>query len=214
MRWYVASGVASLILGGCSGGVSGPPDPTQADAQVAMRLVSGQLGSNVMYGQAGTPTECQSGMMGAQEVRSCKICALHVIAQQGTWGTRALHLQRAIFTVPFKRAIAHDQPDIAPTDDSLGVWVAAVSAPSPFQPPAAPTYVELESKDLNANDLSRIGVTMGQNFDGSLSFSIRRPGYVGVIPNADALLEFLVTSEAGSVMQSIVEGCEPDTATH
>lgn len=182
-------------------------DPNETEGQVAMAVATQALpGQKLMYGMPGAPKNCQPGTMNGQEIRICDVCAVHLIVNTDNLGfdIRSLHLQRAEFNIPFRRAASFEQPTIAPADPAQGVWVSALS------PGQAAPFREISGRDLTPDDLLRVGVTMARSgiSNAPWAFSIRRPGYVGVIANPNVLLQMLAQSPVDQVMVPLVGSCD------
>jgi hypothetical protein len=199
--------VALLALGACSKLVP-VPDPSAEDGKKAMLQVLNALQTPAkLYYPVGTPTSCQSGTLNGQDVRSCKVCGFFLIAQTGMFGIQRFFVRRANYDIPFKRAISYEQPDIAPTGTG-GVWAAAMPAPGALgqqSMPTAPTSIEY---DLTPADMQRFGISMGRGLSGGYNFSVQRPGYIGVIPNANVLLDTMKIPAENDILFSLVNKCE------
>lgn len=136
--------LSSLICCACSAGGSkgnnssaaaqssspnaGPTPEEMTAATVAAfdgtRRVSGQ---GVIYTPLGAVSNCVDGLDSAgKSVRSCDVCAIslsHIPNPSGTFqNDRGWKVERAIYSVPLRRALSHAQPDITPMGND-GVWV-------------------------------------------------------------------------------------------
>jgi len=61
-------------------------------------------------------------------------------------------------SVPFKRAISYDQPDIAPAEGNSGVWVVTLPNPMATGRPAALSYTSLQTQSLTPADVEPLGI--------------------------------------------------------
>ena len=118
---------ALVVLVGCSSPVASLPDPTQDEAWKAVGALLRASGSSFSsFVGPGQPTQCQKGKMGELEVRSCKVCALTLYVVDNGMANFDAYVRREVFDIAFKRAQSFEQPDISPSNPSLGVWVAIV----------------------------------------------------------------------------------------
>jgi hypothetical protein len=205
MRSLFVAMAGSLLSGGCNSTAS-LPDPNETEAQVAMTAATEALpGLKLMYGMPGAPRNCQPGTMDGQEIRMCDVCAVHLIVNVANLGfdITSLHLQRAEFNIPFRRAASLDQPAVAPADPTQGVWVSAL------RPGQGAPFREVAGRDLTPDDLQQVGITMARSGigDAPWAFSIQRPGYMGVIASPNVLLQILAQSPADQTMLSLVGSC-------
>ena len=210
MRKAALASVASvmiLTLNACNK-LAPIPDPSAEDGEKAMVQVLNALQLPAkLYFPVGTPKSCQPGTMNGQDVRSCKVCGFFVIAQTSMFGIQRFFIRRADYDIPFKRAISYEQPDIAPAGAG-GVWTAAMPQPGSLgerSVPSAPTSTEY---DLTPADMQRFGISMGRGLSGGYNFSVQRPGYIGVIPNANVLLDTMKIPAANDILFSLVNKCE------
>ena len=170
-----------------------------------------QYVSGLWFEPVGTPSDCTPGNVQDTPVRSCKVCLTNLELVMGPgYGMsvviKSARIRRANYTFTFKRAISYDQPNVAPTDGTQGVWVPIVAERTMYGPPAPPIFEEIVAKDLEPADVEPLGLTM-TGVMGGWEFSVRRPGYLGTFANNKVLLEWLGTAEAVARYKAIVGDC-------
>lgn len=134
------------ILGACQSPTASLPNPTQQEAAKAIGQIMHAEGKWASWEVADRyPTNCMAGKLGDAEVRSCKVCASVVDIERPWTGSQAV-ISREIFDIAFKRALSFDQPDVAPADPKMGVWVAVVPPQGPGSQPTSRQV--LEQRDL------------------------------------------------------------------
>jgi hypothetical protein len=179
--------LALLALPGC--GQGGPPDPTQEDAIQGLSALTSPLGPHVSYGNPTAPTNCQSGKLGDQIIRSCEICVVLLVPEylDGPGPVKNLILERVSLSSAFKRAISYGQADIAPVDQSSGVWVPALADAS------SANYTVLDKKTLGDEDFSLVGLNVNHNPLSSLNiyYNLNNdPHFPMPVQNAGDLLPY------------------------
>jgi hypothetical protein len=202
-RW-LAFGLATLGLAGCGNPVDALPDPTWQEGNQALMRAVPQLTQHLVLDQS-TPKECVAGKIGEEPIRSCKVCAVVVVITSGRLGgLGGLSIERGIFNMPFKRGLSFEQPDVAPVDPTSGVWVAASIGP--------PSFMQTKSVKLERGQIPGTEISMMRTFGGSVSYSIRSPGRLGIIANREVLKEFLSAAPAAEALAGLVGWCEPRVA--
>lgn len=188
-----------IALTGCSG-MTSLPDPTREEVGHAIESLRQSIPASVIYPSFGEAQNCRPGTMGDTPVLNCSVCAVMVRAEHSPIvGIQGVRARRGTFDLAFARALSHNQPHVVPADGSPGVWVVRA---------AASTFQETAARDLDGSDFAQLGLTVQRSFGGAQHYSVRRPGYIGVIPNAQILLEFLSTPEAQAMVESSVGRCD------
>jgi len=187
------------------------PDPTADDAENALVLLSMNISPNVRYGRASAPTGCRSGLMDGREVRSCRVCAVHVIMDADMESMGTLYAQRAEWNIPFRRAISHSEPDIAPMNPAEGVWVFSVPQRDRYgRRPDLPSSTALERRDLGPSEMAQFGISMEQRGRGrTYNYLIREGDRAQIILNRSILLDRLTGRDNAMRIYSMVGSCTP-----
>lgn len=163
----------SMMAAACGSPVATLPDPTLDEATNAVQalLRASMAGGYSMHIPSGQPTQCQKGMMGEVEVRSCKVCAEIIYVENQGFAVFNARIRREIFDVAFKRGQSFAQPDISPTEAGEGVWVPVIpAAVNQYSPPQISREVQetVEINPARAADLT--GHTYRRGSFGSSTF--------------------------------------------
>ena len=192
-RW-LALGVSLSLLASCGdrkaneggdssagGGISANrsatagSDPSQQDAENAMQQLASWIPIGVNLPSVGTPRECQSGTKDGSPVRVCKFCArllLVTFRDRAFPVVRGLSVTTANISLPFKRALSYDQPDIVPADGASGVWLAAINSRQPSQPLPFSSSDE-EEVQVPSQEITKLGVFIEQTTFGDGSYAVQ-----------------------------------------
>jgi hypothetical protein len=196
-------GLASLGLAGCGETADSLSDPNWQEGYMALQRAAPQLNEHLTLEQD-LPKDCVAGKIGDEPIRSCKICVVLVRITSGRMGgLGGLAVDRGNFNIAFKRGISFEQPDVAPVDPASGVWVTA-SAGGP------PSFSALKSARLDRGQIPGTEISMSGTFGGSVSYAIKRPGYLGVILDRNVLKEFLNATPAVNALAGLVGWCGPN----
>ncbi len=163
----------SMMAAACGSPAASLPDPTLDEATNAVKalLRASMTGGYSMHIPSGQPTQCQKGMMGEVEVRSCKVCAEIIYVENQGFAVFNARIRREIFDVAFRRGQSFQQPDISPTEASAGVWVPVIpAAVNQYSPPQISREVQetVEIDPALAADLT--GHTYRRGSFGSSTF--------------------------------------------
>lgn len=120
---------AALVVMACSkqasdkASLQGRPLPNAEEVLEAAKVALNKFdGAALLVYPVGTPKNCVEGQMSGQHVLSCEVCATFMLAQPLARRSEDVYVEKLTLFIPFKRAVSLQQPDVAPLDQSSGVW--------------------------------------------------------------------------------------------
>ena len=202
MRSHLA--MPLLALATCTeGGIGAPriPDPTPQEAANALVRALSRTTEFVVYGGGGPGVDCVDGRDAAGRlVRTCKACEVLLTVRYQGIDRQQLIIERSQFSLAFRRAISTGQPDVAPVDDTQGVWVGAAAAS-----PVARTITSA-FRPLTDNVVRPLGIGIQRGFSGGDLVCL--PSGLCVLPESRQVIDMLASDKAASIMRDIVGGCD------
>lgn len=136
--------------------LEGRPLPNAEEVLEAAKVALNKFeGAALLVYPVGTPKNCVEGKMSGQHVLSCEVCTTLMLAKPIARRSEDVYVEKLTIFIPFKRAVSLQQPDVAPLDQSSGVWVADFSSTGDQLP-----RNRIEQKSLlNSDDYGVIGLT-------------------------------------------------------
>lgn len=133
--------------------------PSPADAtQAVQAIVNTFTLPSLKFGRVGAPRECVAGNMAGQPVQLCHVRMKVIFFRPTVSHLSDIMVNCLDVSVPFKRAISYDQPDIAPAEGNGGVWVVTLPNPMVTGRPAALSYTTVQTKSLIPADVEPLGI--------------------------------------------------------
>jgi hypothetical protein len=133
--------------------------PSSADAARAVQAIVNTFElPTLQFGRVGAPSECVAGDMAGQLVQLCHLRMKAIFFRPRVGNLSDIMVNCLDVSVPFKRAISYDQPDIAPAERDGGVWVVTLPNPMVTGRPATLSYTSVQAKSLTPADVEPLGI--------------------------------------------------------